>query len=132
MSFPSADHRGQQMPSAPGSCSVFRVARSRIWMESVNLPPAARLWPNAILFPSGDHVGSRSEIAPLVICSAGPPAEGIRKIFQGFPGRAPENAMRLPSGDQLGKDTRSDGPVNCVALLPSSFARQSVPSGYLT
>src|SRR6202021_19606 len=96
-------------------------------MEVISLPPTVRVSPNAILVPSADQDGSRSEIAPFVICSAGPPAEGIRKMFQGFPGRAPENAMRLPSGDQCGKDTRSEGPVNCVALLPSSFARQSVP-----
>src|ERR1700689_5960213 len=115
MNFPSADQRGQQMPSDPGSCSIFLVARLRIWMEFVDLPPTARLWPKAIFVPSTDHVGSRSAIAPLVICSAGPPAEGIRKMFQGFPGRAPANAIRVPSGDQCGKDTRSHGPVNCVA-----------------
>src|SRR3984885_3513716 len=108
MNLPSGDQRGQQMPSEPASCSVFRVARSRIWMESVNLPATERRSPNAIFVPSGDQVGSRSEIGPLVICSAGPPAEGIKKTFHGFPGRAPLNAMRFPSGDQCGKDTRSD------------------------
>src|SRR3984885_13700801 len=132
MDLPSADHLGQQMSPDPGSCSNFRVARSRIWMETTSLPPIVRVWPNAIFVPSVDQVGSRSEIAPFVICSAGPPAEGIRKIFQGFPGRVPENAMRFPSGDQCGKDTRSDGPVNCAALLPFAFARHNVPSGYRT
>src|SRR5215472_12151209 len=129
MDLPSADHRGQQISSGPGSCSIFRVARSRIWMEVTSLPPTVPVWPNAIFVPSADQLGSRSEIAPLVICSAGPPADGIKKMFQGFPGRTPVNAMWLPSGDQCGKDTRSDGPVNCVAPPPSAFARQSVPSG---
>src|SRR5580700_1872171 len=89
----------------------------------------AKICPNARVLPSGDQVGSRSETEPNVICSAAPPEEGRRKMFQACPCFCAEKAMRFPCGDQWGRATRNRGLVSCTGSLPSARLRQSVWSG---
>src|SRR5215211_5717226 len=56
---------------------------------------------NAMLFPSGDHIGCEAPVDRLVSFFASPPSAGRRKICV-VPSRSDSKAIHFPSGDQRG------------------------------
>ncbi len=78
---------------------------------------------NAMAEPSGDHAGSSSKNAPLLVCWIRPvPSSRAEKISRSLPSRRDAQAMRVPSGDQVGSMSAPGVVVNGTTLAPSAAA----------
>ncbi len=97
----------------------------------------------ASIVPSGDHAGPSSCAVLFVIMVAFVPSAFMTQISASLPGLTPKtsrldwNAIRVPSGDQAGAESKAPGKSNSVVTGPPvtacvSIARSVSPVGDLT
>src|SRR5215510_11527485 len=112
MERPSGDHRGEYMPSDPGSLVTSRVFKLIRWIVFVSV-----VMPKTSIFPSGDQPGSFSMRSSAVSsCGGVPPSADTMYVFRGLPGStagiSAENAILFPLGDQRGNLALNGGKLS--------------------
>src|SRR5262245_9948804 len=96
MNEPSGDHAGAASLPNSETCTAIPPPEGITQTSSV-----ARHDENATLEPSGDHAGLVSRLGCVVSCLGSPPDAGTIQMSK-LPLRVEENAICVPSGDQVG------------------------------